>query len=117
VRIFARREKQKAGTQIRECGSSTDRPVRARGSKDRQVSQALINVAGLPQWIRRRADAGFSDLGVTQPDAVDAINQLAALGVVLGNTVTTDYPPGNVLRWQMALFLTRSLQAGGVTPE
>lgn len=61
--------------------------------------------------------AGFVDLDFTQPDAVKAINQLAALGVVQGTTLTTYHPTGNVLRWQMALFLTRSLKAGGVTPE
>jgi hypothetical protein len=61
--------------------------------------------------------AGFVDLDFTQPDAVKAINQLAALGVVQSTTLTTYHPTGNVLRWQMALFLTRSLKAGGVTPE
>ena len=62
-------------------------------------------------------DAGFADLGASQADAVTAINQLAALGVVRGTTVTTYGPNGNVLRWQMALFLARSLRAGGVTPD
>ena len=59
---------------------------------------------------------GFTDI-VTYPAATQvAINQLAQLGIAKGTTKTTFSPAANVLRWQMALFLGRQLQAGGASP-
>ena len=61
--------------------------------------------------------ASFSDLGGF-PDATRlAIDQLAAAGIAKGTSATTFDPTADVERWQMALFLTRVLQAGNVTPE
>ncbi len=59
---------------------------------------------------------GFTDI-VTYPAATQvAINQLAQLGVAKGTTTTTFSPATDVVRWQMALFLARELQAGGASP-
>ncbi|MDE0352244.1 MAG: S-layer homology domain-containing protein [bacterium] len=50
-------------------------------------------------------DAGFSDLGVTGADRVDAINRLAAAGIMEGRTATTFDPGGIVTRADMAQHL------------
>ncbi|MFO7547445.1 MAG: S-layer homology domain-containing protein [Acidimicrobiia bacterium] len=61
-------------------------------------------------------DAGFTDIvGLPAPSQL-AINQLAAVGVVAGTSATTYSPALETLRWQMALFLTRTLAADGITP-
>jgi len=50
-------------------------------------------------------DAGFSDLGATGADRVDAINRLAAAGIMEGRTATTFDPGGIVTRADMAQHL------------
>lgn len=62
------------------------------------------------------ADQGFTDLAGVSASGVTAINQLKQLGISTGTTATTYDPFGSVTRWQMALFLARSLNALGVTP-
>jgi hypothetical protein len=76
----------------------------------RLVTAAGVTLADPP------ADAGFTDLAGLSADAVKAINQLAAVSISKGTSATTFSPGEVVLRWQMALFLARTLQAGGVTP-
>ncbi|MDX1449527.1 MAG: S-layer homology domain-containing protein [Acidimicrobiia bacterium] len=61
-------------------------------------------------------DQGFGDLEGLAPQAQDAIDQLAMLGVANGTSATTFSPSAETLRWQMALFLTRALAVGGVLP-
>jgi len=46
-----------------------------------------------------------------------AVNRLVELGIAAGTSTTTYEPSNNVLRWQMALFLTRTLAVGGITPN
>lgn len=58
----------------------------------------------------------FTDLGGVSTEATTAINQLNEVGVATGTTATTFSPYQSVARWQMALFLTRSLDADGITP-
>lgn len=57
---------------------------------------------------------GFNDLSGQLADAIDAIDCVAYYGIALGTSATTFSPNVNVARWQMALFLTRSLTALGV---
>ena len=59
---------------------------------------------------------GFNDIASYPANIQMAINQLAQLGIAKGTTNSTYNPAGNVLRWQMALFLSRQLQAGGASP-
>jgi hypothetical protein len=62
------------------------------------------------------ADQGFQDLGGLSPQARNAIDQLAILGIAEGTSATTFDPNAFTLRWHMALFLTRALAVGGVLP-
>jgi hypothetical protein len=57
----------------------------------------------------------FADVAGFPPETQMAINQLAAAGIARGTSATTFDPDADVLRWQMALFLARVLQTGGVT--
>jgi hypothetical protein len=59
----------------------------------------------------------FLDLGGLSAEAQLAINQLAAAGIAKGTSLTTFGPADVVERWQMALFLTRVLDADDVTLE
>jgi hypothetical protein len=56
----------------------------------------------------------FLDFGGLPAETRRAIDQLAEAGIVKGTSPTTFDPDGHVRRWQMALFLTRVLKAGGV---
>ena len=59
------------------------------------------------------APQGFADIGSYPAPTQQAINQLVQLGLAKGTSVSTYAPAAMVLRWQMALFLSRELQAGG----
>jgi hypothetical protein len=61
------------------------------------------------------APQGFTDIAGFDAATQTAINQLAQLNVTKGTSATTFDPNGIVTRWQMALFITRQLTAGGVT--
>jgi SpoIID/LytB domain protein len=56
------------------------------------------------------ADAGFTDLAGMSPEAVAAINQLAALSITLGTAPGTYSPTVPVAREQMASFLARLIR-------
>jgi hypothetical protein len=58
---------------------------------------------------------GFTDIGGFDAATQLAINQLAQLGITKGTTSTTYAPVQPVLRWQMAIFLIRTLGVAGVT--
>ena len=68
---------------------------------------------GLPSGLGQ----GFTDIGGLSGGAQQAINQLAQLGISEGTSSTTYSPFGAVTRAQMALFLARTLQVGGVVPS
>lgn len=58
----------------------------------------------------------FTDLTGVLPEAATAINALADTHIALGTSGSSFSPNLDVLRWQMALFLTRTLAAAsGVT--
>jgi hypothetical protein len=59
------------------------------------------------------SDQGFTDISAYPVTTQVAINQLAQLGITTGTTATTFSPEMAVSRWQMALFLTRLLDAAG----
>jgi len=59
--------------------------------------------------------AGFTDIGALSTEAQDSINCIAFYEITTGVTATNYVPAGNVLRSQMALFLTRKLTTAGVT--
>lgn len=60
------------------------------------------------------SDVGFQDLGGLAPEAREAINALANAGVAQGRSTTAFDPAGVVTRGQMASFLARLADAGGV---
>ena len=61
---------------------------------------------------------GFNDIGSFDAATQTAINQLRQLGVAFGTSSNSYSPNDLVLRWQMALFLARTLNAAGVvTPK
>ena len=72
------------------------------------TAAGLVLPSGAPQ--------GFTDLGGLSNEAQIAINQLAQLDIADGTSATTFSPMANVNRWQMALFLTRTLAVDGITP-
>jgi hypothetical protein len=74
----------------------------------------LATTAGLT--LPSGAPQGFGDLGGLSNEAQIAINQLAQLDIADGTSATTFDPFANVNRWQMALFLTRTLAVDGITP-
>ena len=59
--------------------------------------------------------SGFNDLGGLTTETVEAINCLKYYGITTGVTSTAFNPNGDVLRWQMALFLTREAVDVGIT--
>jgi hypothetical protein len=75
----------------------------------------FLGVAGVP--IPTQSTTGpFSDLAQMDTETVTAIDHLVALGVAAGTSTTTFEPSSAVLRWQMALFLTRVLALDGIAP-
>ncbi|HSJ27534.1 MAG TPA: S-layer homology domain-containing protein, partial [Acidimicrobiia bacterium] len=73
--------------------------------------QAEVHGITLPSG----ADQGFTDIGAFNAETTTAINQLAQLDITKGTSATTFSPNDVVTRWQMALFLTRLVEAAGVT--
>ena len=61
-------------------------------------------------------DMGYADIGSYDLATQQAINQLSQLGIAKGTSTTSFSPANNVLRWQMALFLARELDAGQAKP-
>ncbi len=59
---------------------------------------------------------GFTDISGFDAATQTAINQLRQLGISQGTTTTTFAPNLEVPRWQMALFLARSLDTSGGVP-
>ncbi|HZD23618.1 MAG TPA: S-layer homology domain-containing protein, partial [Acidimicrobiia bacterium] len=60
-------------------------------------------------------ESGFTDIGDQAATTQLAINCLVSYGVTKGTSATTYSPNNPVPRWQMALFLTRTLSAAGET--
>ncbi|HUP15217.1 MAG TPA: ice-binding family protein [Acidimicrobiia bacterium] len=76
----------------------------------------FLGVAGVPLPTLSTTGA-FNDLAQMDPETVTAIDQLFALGVAAGTSTTTFEPSNDVLRWQMALFLTRVMALDGIVPS
>ncbi len=68
-----------------------------------------VTAHGLGSALPAGADQGFTDLGGVPAAAVTAINQIAELGISTGTSATTFDPFATVERWQMALFLARTI--------
>lgn len=62
------------------------------------------------------APQGFTDLAGLTPEAVIAVNQIAQLGIARGTGPAAFSPTAPVTRADMAVFLARTLQAGGARP-
>jgi len=58
--------------------------------------------------------AGFTDLTGLSAAAIEAINCIKFYGITAGTSATTYSPNDDVLRYQMAIFIIRSLQADGL---
>lgn len=67
---------------------------------------------GLPSG----SSQGFTDIGAYPGDTQKAINQLAQLGIAQGTGANQYSPANDVIRWQMALFLARQLDAAKAKP-
>jgi hypothetical protein len=76
----------------------------------------FLGVAGVP-LPTLSAKGVFNDLAQMNSETATAIDQLVALGVAAGTSTTTIEPATPVLRWQMALFLTRVLALDGIVPS
>jgi hypothetical protein len=72
----------------------------------------LISAAGIA--LPSGASVGFTDITAFDTVTQTAINQLFRLGVAKGTSATTYAPVQPVSRWQMAIFLTRTLGVAGV---
>jgi hypothetical protein len=76
----------------------------------------FLGVAGVP--LPTLSTTGpFNDLAQMDTETATAIDQLVALGVAVGTSTTTFDPSTAVLRWQMALFLTRVMALDGIVPS
>jgi S-layer homology domain len=60
------------------------------------------------------SDGGFTDLGGLSGDSRDAIDCVAHFDITRGTSATAFSPHSNVARWQMALFLTRTVSGLGL---
>ncbi len=85
------------------------------------VSVALVTTLALPAAAlvsvacpANLPAGGFGDLGGLSTDAVDAIDCVAHYAIAQGTSATSFSPNNSVMRWQMALFLTRTVAALGV---
>ena len=63
------------------------------------------------------SSTGFTDMGSFDVETIAAVNQLVQQGVAAGTSAATFDPDDDVVRWQMALFLTRVLAVDGVFPR
>ena len=79
-----------------------------------QMAMFLTRVLAATGTILPTAGSGFSDLTGYSAEAHTAMNQLADLGISTGTSAGEFSPAGKVTRSQMALFLVRTLEAGGV---
>ena len=61
------------------------------------------------------ADQGFTDIGDAPTEAHDAINQLAAAGIMAGKSATTYDPSGMVSRADMAVILVNMIAQASPT--
>ena len=75
------------------------------------IRQAEVHDIDLPGG----SSQGFVDIGDLSLSTQRAINQLVRLDITEGTTATTFSPYDPVPRWQMALFITRLLDAAGMT--
>jgi hypothetical protein len=62
------------------------------------------------------SDQSFTDIGGYSAEIRTAINQIKQLGITVGKTATTYAPADNVLRSELALFLTRLLKKATAGP-
>jgi hypothetical protein len=81
-----------------------------------QMALFLIRLHALTDAEPPAAPAhGFQDLAALDEETINAINQLAHLGVTLGTTATTYSPDEVVSREQMASLLARLIRLVGVS--
>ena len=74
----------------------------------------LLEEAGID--LPSGSDQDFFDVRVLSSETEKAVNQIIQLDISEGTSSTTFSPNNPVTRWQMALFLTRTLEAGDVEP-
>jgi S-layer family protein len=76
----------------------------------------FASVVGIPPS-ESVGSAGFTDMGSFNEETRAAVDQLVQYGIAAGTSSSTFEPAGHVLRWQMALFLTRMLARDGIVPS
>ena len=80
-----------------------------------QMALFLTRVLAATGTTLPAAESGFSDLAGYSTEAQTAMNQLKSLGISMGTSADEFSPADQVTRWQMGLFLVRTLEAAGVT--
>ena len=76
----------------------------------------FVSVVGIPA-ADLVGSSGFTDMGSFDSETKAAVDQLVEMGIAAGTSSATFDPSGDVLRWQMALFLTRVLAKDGIVPN
>jgi hypothetical protein len=76
----------------------------------------FASLVGVPVPVNFGA-AGFTDMASFDAGTRAAVDQLVEMGIGAGTSATTFEPSSEVLRWQMALFLTRLLAVDGIFPS
>ena len=79
-----------------------------------QMAVFLTRVLAATGTVLPPGGSGFSDLTHYGAETQTAMNQLAGLGISTGTSAGEFSPAGKVTRSQMALFVVRTLEAGGV---
>ena len=82
-----------------------------------QMALFLTRIAGLAGvTLGNGVDQGFIDISGKSAEIQTAINQIRQLGVTVGKTATTFAPDDDVIREEMALFISRFLEKAVAGP-
>jgi hypothetical protein len=82
-----------------------------------QMALFLTRIAGLAGvTLGDGVDQGFIDISGKSAEIQTAINQIRQLGITIGKTATTFAPDDDVIREEMALFISRFLQKAAAGP-
>jgi hypothetical protein len=79
-----------------------------------EMAKWIFESLGWVQWVLVGLPATFTDIGGLPPDVVNAIEFVRLADVTKGVGDGKFAPYGAVPRWQMALFLTRMVEASGM---
>lgn len=78
-----------------------------------EMASWMTGTVAQVQWYRINNPITFTDIGALPADVQNDIEFIKLIGITKGTSETTYDPLGAVPRWQMALFLTRLVEATG----